>query len=465
MTAHSMTIPSAFPSLADIAADLRSGTTSSVDLTRECLQRITRFDPQFTAFIAVYADEALAAAQQADADLASGVDKGPLHGIPVALKDLFDMHGKPTTAGSPLLLTNEAQRDAEVVARLHKAGAIIVGKTHLVQFALGSWGTNEHMDTPRNPYGTADVTLAPGGSSSGSTVAVAANLVPWALGTDTGGSVRVPAAFCGIVGFKPTIDALPRQGVFPLSQSLDSVGILTRSVDDARICFDALKDGAQAGSPVLPASIRVGRLMPRELTTLQPDVASAYADNLEQLERAGFTLVPFEFPVPIEAFRSVTNAIMITEGAAANARFLTDPHAPIDTSVRPRLVAASTNLAVDYLNAQATTAEWKIQFAESMRKQGLAAVVMPTTACTAPRIEDVDHSVAPVHFTRPMNLLALCALSLPAGFDANGRPIGLQVVGGAWDDAQLLAVCAAMEEVVRPIAPTLHPTFQEVVHV
>ena len=177
-----MTIPSAFPSLADIAADLRSGTTSSVDLTAECLQRITRFDPQFTAFIAVYADEALAAAQQADADLASGVDKGPLHGIPVALKDLFDMQGKPTTAGSPLLLTNEAQRDAEVVARLHKAGAIIVGKTHLVQFALGSWGTNEHMDTPRNPYGTADVTLAPGGSSSGSTVAVAANLVPWALG-------------------------------------------------------------------------------------------------------------------------------------------------------------------------------------------------------------------------------------------------------------------------------------------
>lgn len=456
-------IPPAFPSLADIAADLRSGRTSSVDLTTECLQRITRFDPQFTSFIAVYSDEALAAAEQADADLASGVDKGPLHGIPVALKDLFDMQGKPTTAGSPLLLANEAKSDAEVVARLHKAGAVIVGKTHLVQFALGSWGTNEHMDTPRNPYGTTTTTLVPGGSSSGSTVAVAANLVPWALGTDTGGSVRVPAAFCGIVGFKPTIDALPRQGVFPLSQSLDSVGILTRSVDDARICFDALKDGAQAGSPVLPASIRVGRLMPRELTTLQPDVASAYADNLEQLERAGFTLVPFEFPVPIDAFKSVTNAIMITEGAAANARFLADENAPIDTSVRPRLVAASTNLAVDYLNAQATAAQWKTEFAESMRKQGLAAVVMPTTACTAPRIEDVDHSVAPVHFTRPMNLLALCALSLPAGFDANGRPIGLQVVGGAWDDAQLLAVAAAMEEVVRPINPTLHPAPQEAV--
>jgi aspartyl-tRNA(Asn)/glutamyl-tRNA(Gln) amidotransferase subunit A len=454
MTFQSIPIPAAFPSLAEIAIDLRSGKTSSLDLTRECLQRIARFDPELNCFISVFKTEALEAAAKADGELASGVDKGPLHGIPVALKDLFDMQGKATTAGSPLLLENVAKQDAEVVERLRRSGAVIVGKTHLVQFALGSWGTNQHMATPRNPRGSTETTLVPGGSSSGSTVAVAANLVPWALGTDTGGSVRVPAAFCGIVGFKPTIDALPRQGVFALSQSLDSVGILTRSIDDARICFETLREEQRVPASAPQWAKRVGHLLPQELLALQPDVARAYADNLAQLKSAGYTLVPFEFPVAIEAFKSVTNAIMITEGAAANARFLVDENAPIDSSVRPRLVAASATLAVDYLHAQSTAAEWKIQFAEAMNRLEIAAVVMPTTACTAPRIEDVDHSQAPVHFTRPMNLLALCALSLPASFDANSRPIGLQVVGRAWDDSRLLAVAASMENVVRPVNST-----------
>ncbi len=457
MTSLPIQIPLEFPPLADMAADLRSGRTSSVGLTKECLQRIARFDADLKCFIAVYADEALAAAERADRELVSGLDKGPLHGIPVALKDLFDIKAKPTTAGSPLLLRNDATKDAEIVERIHRAGAIIVGKTHLVQFALGAWGTNEHMETPRNPHGTTTTTLVPGGSSSGSAVAVAANLVPWALGTDTGGSVRVPAAFCGIVGFKPTIDALPRQGVFPLSQSLDSVGILVRSVDDARLCFETLQEEKQTRTSAHQPSTRVGRLLPQELEGLQPDVARAYADSLAQLERAGFTLVPFEFPVPIEAFKSVTNAIMITEGAAVHARFLDDEALLIDSSVRPRLVAARSTLAVDYLHAQALAAQWKIEFAESMRKLEIAAVVMPTTSCTAPKLEDVDHSQAPVHFTRPINLLALCALSIPAGTDAMGRPIGLQVVGGASDDKRLLAIAAAMEIAIRP----LNPTYQE----
>lgn len=460
MTSATLQIPAPFPSLADIAADLRSGTTSSVALTKDCLQRIAKFDTALGAFIAVYADEALTAAERADAQLASGVDLGPLHGIPLALKDLFDMKSKPTTAGSPLLLDNEAQEDAKVVERLHRAGAVIVGKTHMVQFALGSWGTNEHMGTPRNPYGTTTTALAPGGSSSGSAVAVAANLVPWALGTDTGGSVRVPAAFCGIVGFKPTIDALPRQGVFPLSDSLDSVGILTRSVEDARICFNALQADDQTSASAPPPSRRLGRLLPQELAALQPDVARSYADSLAQLEDAGFTLVPFEFPVSIEDFKPVTNAIMITEGAAANARFLNDETLPIDTSVRPRLVAAKANLAVDYLHAQTTAAEWKIQFANTMRRLDIAAVIMPTTAGTAPRVEDVDHSVAPVHFTRPINLLAICAISVPAGADAAGRPIGLQITGGAFDDTRLLAVAAEVEAAVSSLN-THHP---EAVH-
>lgn len=450
MTSDRLDIPAAFPSLTELAADLRAGRTSSVALTGESLRRIERYDPVFNSFIAVYHDEALAAAAAADRDLAAGIDKGPLHGIPVALKDLIDVKGRPTTAGSPLLLDNQATADAECVLRLQEAGAIIVGKTHLVQFALGSWGTNEHMDTPVNPHGNAGTTLVPGGSSSGSAVAVAANLVPWALGTDTGGSVRVPAAFCGIVGFKPTIDAISRKGVFALSDSLDSVGILSRSLEDARLCFDTLRDNPGRAAPEHADNKRLGFLQQDELNQLQTDVARNYRDQLARLQAAGYTLVPFKFPVRIEAFKSVTNAIMITEGAAVNAAYLLDASAPIDSSVRPRLVAAGKTLAIDYLAAQKQAAEWKIEFENSLRRLDIGAVVMPTTACTAPRVEDVDHGQAPVHFTRPMNLLALCAVSLPAGFDASARPIGLQVIGGSADDERLLVIAASVEKIVRP---------------
>lgn len=203
MTSAHQTRPPAFAPMAELSRALRTGETSSVILTRECLRRIAAHDAVFKSFLAVYEEEALAAAALADEELRAGRDRGPLHGIPLALKDLVNIQGKPTTAGSPLLSANIAQQDAAIVRRIADAGGVIVGKTHMVQFALGAWGTNTHMDTPRNPAGRATDTLVAGGSSSGSAVAVAAHLVPWAIGSDTGGSVRVPAAFCGIVGFKP----------------------------------------------------------------------------------------------------------------------------------------------------------------------------------------------------------------------------------------------------------------------
>ncbi len=441
-------LPPAFPSIAQLGADLRSGRTTSTALVRDCLERIAAHDGVFKSFIAVYAAQALAAAERLDAELCAGHDRGALHGIPVALKDLIDIQGQPTTAGSPLLADNVAGQDAAIVQRMHALGAIIIGKTHMVQFALGAWGTNAHMDTPRNPAGHAADTLVPGGSSSGSAVAVAARLVPWAIGSDTGGTVRVPAAFCGVVGFKPTIDALPRDGVYALSKTLDSLGLFASSVDDAQQCFGALA-GAGVGAAG-QGRLRIGVLPPDELTGLEPAVAQSLASSLAQLQAAGHELVAFRFPAPLAEFRAPTNAIMIAEGAAVNAAFLDDPALPMDPSVRPRLIAARSTSAVQYLQAQACALLWQQQFAREMDRLQLAAIAMPVTAMAAPRVQDVDHDVAPVHFSRPVNFLALCGISLPAGQDADARPIGLQLVGRAGQDHALLALAAAVAAVISP---------------
>ncbi|MBT2324316.1 amidase [Variovorax paradoxus] len=447
MNTKKQTMPAVFPPIAELAHALRSGETNSTTLTRECLRRIAAHDGHFHSFIKVYEQEALAAAGQADQEIAAGRWRGALHGIPVALKDLVDVRGKPTTAGSPLLQANIARHNAAIVERIRAAGGIIIGKTHMVQFALGAWGTNAHMGTPRNPAGGADDILVPGGSSSGSAVALAAHLVPWAVGSDTGGSVRVPAAFCGIVGFKPTIDALPRAGVYALSETLDSLGVLTSSVDDALQCAKALRLDVAASEPV---GKRIGCLEADELAPLEPAAARCLERNLQALERAGFTLVPFRFPAALAAFKEVTNAIMIAEGAAVNDRFLDDPSLPIDPSVRARLIAARSTTVVQYLQARDTAARWQQQFADEMTRLELSAIAMPVTPGPAPRIEDVDHNLAPVHFTRPVNFLSLCGISLPAGEDDQARPIGLQLVGQAGQDFALLAVAAQAEAALRP---------------
>jgi len=448
MSAHHL--PAPFASIAQLGADLRSGRSTCTALVRDCLERIAAYDGVFKSFIAVYAVQALADAARLDAELRAGHDRGALHGIPVALKDLVDIQGQATTAGSPLLLRNIAAQNAAIVERIHALGGIIIGKTHLVQFALGAWGTNSHMDTPRNPAGHVADTLVPGGSSSGSSVAVAARLVPWSIGSDTGGSVRVPAAFCGVVGFKPTIDSLPRQGVYPLSKTLDSLGLFANSVQDAQLCFRALA-GAGVEAPQ-PGRLRIGVLPDDELSTLEPAVAQSLARSLAQLQAAGHVLVPFRFPAPLAQFRAPTNAIMIAEGAAVNHAFLDDPALPMDASVRPRLVAARATTAAEYLQAQATAVLWQQQFAGEMDRLQLDAIAMPVTAMAAPRVHQVDHDIAPVHFSRPVNFLALCAISVPAGHDEDARPIGLQLVGRAGHDPALLALAAAVAAAISPVS-------------
>lgn len=431
-----------------MSAALESGALTSVAIVSACLERIRAEDNWLHAFSAVYEEEALAAAAACDLMIRAGYKLGPLHGIPVAVKDLVDIAGKPTTGGSPLFASRIAHRSASIVERLHAAGAIIVGKTHMVQFALGAWGTNEHMGTPRNPWDH-QVHRTPGGSSSGSAVAVAAGLVPLSIGTDTGGSVRVPAAFCGITGFKATAGCMDTTGVLPLSTTLDSIGVFARSAGDAALLHavlageQAIVDSAPVGKPF--AGLRLARLDGVDLDDVEPDVRAAYLAALAVFERGGAQVTVVAMPRPLDTFAQTASAIMLSEGAAEYGELTADATVPVDASVRPRLAAGMKVTAVQYVRAMRQRIEWKHEFARLLAR--FDALVTPTTLATAIPLDEVDHGQAPVRYTRLLNLLDMCGVSLPAGLDHRGLPIGIQIGAIEGHDAQLLQIATSFQSV------------------
>lgn len=424
--------------LAELADRLRRRELQAEEAVRAYLSRIDALDGWLHAYVAVYAEEALDAARAVDLQRAAGVDLGPLHGVPIALKDIIDIAGKPTSIGSPIHANTVAHRSADLVVRLRRAGAIILGKTHMVQFAMGAWGPNEHMGTPRNPWDDA-VHRIPGGSSSGSAVAVAGRLAPVAIGTDTGGSVRVPASYCGITGLKPTVGRIDATGVVTLSQTLDSVGIFAHSAADTRIVFDALAPAAlgewaeSIDAPRFSASgLTLGRLPDAYLENVQPEMLSAYADSLALFRELGARIVTVAPPVSLDAFKAVTGDIMMTEGVASFEREMTDLSLPVDGSVRPRLLAALDVPARRYLAA--LRERDRLQAEMEARLRGIAGLLTPTTLTTALPLTEVDHGNAPVQYTRIGNLLQMCGVSLPNGRDAAGLPTGLQILCPGGDD-------------------------------
>ena len=322
-----------FPSLISMGQMLRNGLCTSVDLTQFALRRIEELDRRLHAFVEVYASEALSAAEAADRLLQAGHWLGPLHGVPVALKDNIDVKGKVSHAGSTLLGGRIADSDAAIAHRLLQSGSVIIGKTHMVEFALGAWGTNEYMGTPRNPWGQSEH-LSPGGSSSGSAVAVAAGMVPLAIGTDTGASVRVPASLCGVTGLKPTIGRLPSQGVVPLSTTLDSVGILAATAEDAALMFATLTGDetafpkiqqAEGRSPTL-RGLRVGVLADAELEGLQPEIQFAFRRALALFKEQGATLRTLSLPSALDDLADVQSTIMLSRRPRAG---VTWPRTPL----------------------------------------------------------------------------------------------------------------------------------------
>lgn len=439
-----------FPSLVSMGQMLREGLCTSVDLTEHALRRIEALNERLHAFVAIHADEALASARAADSLRRAGHCLGPLHGVPVALKDNIDMRGKPSTAGSTLLADRLAEGDAWITQRLLACGAVIVGKTHMVEFALGAWGANAFMGAPRNPWG-ASQHLSPGGSSSGSAVAVASGMVPLAIGTDTGASVRVPAALCGITGLKPTIGRLPSDGVVPLSTTFDSVGVLSQTAEDAALMFATLTgddtaysqaDRASGDQPKLQG-LRVGVLEGADLEDLQPEILVAYQRAVATFVAEGASTRTLKFPARFDEFADVQSTIMLSEAAASWGHLAANEALQMDPSVRPRILAGGKITAEQYVLAGRRREALKRAFQAALGD--LDVFLTPTAQWTARPLAGVDHGKPPVRYARIGNCLDLCGISVQMGEDHDGLPIGLQIAGATNADAQILRVARAFQ--------------------
>jgi len=438
------------PTLAKLAADLAAGRTTSRALVDEALARIA--DPAGEGkrvFVKVYADAARTAAEAQDRLRAAGYVASPLAGIPVSIKDLFDVAGEVTLAGSKALDdAPPAKADAPIVARLKGAGAVIIGRTNMTEFAFSGVGINPHYGTPGNPYNRS---LIPGGSSAGAPVSVADGMAAMAIGTDTGGSVRIPAALCGLVGFKPTQYRVPRDGTVPLSTTLDSVGPIGVSV----ACC-ALTDAIMAGEPrelptaIPPGGLRLGIPQTVMLDDLEASVAAAFEQAVSALARAGARIV--ELPLEMlddSAKINIKGGLPVAEAFAWHEKLIERRGEDYDPRIRTRIARGRDMTAAEYIRLIGARADFIRRF--DAETETFDALVMPTVPMTAPLIaafaRDEDYARLNLKLLRNtaiVNFLDRCALSLP--IEAPGSaPVGLMVVGRHGEDRQLLAIGGGIE--------------------
>ncbi len=455
MTASANSLP--YQPAVQLAQAIASRELRSGELVELLLARIAHHDAKLHAFIDVYADDARAAAAAADLAIGAGHAVGPLHGIPVALKDLIDMEGRITTGGSKAWAERVSPVTATLAKRLIAAGMIVIGKTHTVEFAMGGWGTNQHMGTPWNPWDPRQH-RAPGGSSAGSGVAVAAGMVPWAIGTDTGGSVRLPAGWCGLTGLKTTVGRVSVHGILPLSPTLDTPGPMCRTVEDAAVLFNVIhgpdpEDPATLGHGVddpLPsldagiAGLRLARMPEAERDGVQSDVLEAYDASLEVLSRLGARIVDVRLPLPFSDMAVILGKIIGAEGYTLVGKLVEDADLPLDDDVRPRILIGKDMSARDYLLALEERDRIKASYREALLH--VDALLTPTIATTAPTVESIDQSTTPAFFTRVANLLDYCALALPNGIDRNGLPISFQIICRGFEEALALRIGRAYEQ-------------------
>ena len=434
-----------------LSAGLAARRFSPVDIVEACLARIDALEPRLQAFVEVYRDDARMAAEGADKAIRSGHSVGPLHGIPIALKDLVELEGRVATGGSAVWRHRVAQRTATLAKKLIAAGMIVIGKTHTVEFAYGGWGTNQHMGTPWNPWDAA-THRTPGGSSSGSGVAVAARMVPCAIGTDTGGSVRLPAAWCGITALKTTIGRISTYGVLPLSQTLDTPGPMTRSIEDCALLMQAMQ-GADPGDlhtlalpPSLPmanlrrgvAGLRLARMADSERDGVDTEMLAAYDRSLDVLAALGAEIVDLALPRSVRAYGGLAGRIMSAEAYAFVGDIVDNNDAPVDEAIRPRVRAGAAISSRQYLDALAEREVLKQEFA--MAIADVDALLTPATMTPAIPVADVDQNSTPAFFTRWVNFLDLCGVAVPNGFTAAGLPLSLQVTCRGGDEATALRI-------------------------
>jgi Asp-tRNA(Asn)/Glu-tRNA(Gln) amidotransferase A subunit family amidase len=444
--------------LADVAELLRRGEISPVELAERALERVSTHDAELNLFQLVLADRAMDAARRAEEEIRRGDHRGPLHGVPVAVKDLFQMRDTVTTAGSIIHVEGSTDTDAAAVERLQEAGAVIVGKTRLSEFAYWPGSTNPHYGSTRNPV---DPEHDAGGSSSGSAAAVATGCVYAALGTDTGGSVRIPAALCGVVGHKPTFGRASLAGCVPLAWSLDHVGPLTRSVEDASLVLevlaghdpqdartragsdyrtpDAIRRAASAGGADL-AGVRVGVMAAdgsgQELGSGEA-LAAWHASN-ERLRERGATLVDVDLS-DMHVLWRVASLTLAVEAAAYHARSLRRHYDRYGRFCRGRLVGAFAYGFDDMLRAQRVRARLRERWSRLWDRCDVLST--PSQPDVAPLLG----VAASTRYTNPFNALGWPAVSVPYGAGKGGLPLGTQIAGKPWDDGTVLRVAAALE--------------------
>jgi aspartyl-tRNA(Asn)/glutamyl-tRNA(Gln) amidotransferase subunit A len=450
--------------LTGLAAAIAARKISSVDATGACLDRIRRLDGRLRAFITLDAEGALARARALDAELAAGRRRGPLHGVPLAYKDLCHVRGLPTSCGTKTAEYFTSEVECTAVTRLTTAGAVTLGKLNMSELALGPFGDNPHhgdVDNPRKPGHVA------GGSSSGSGAAVAAGLAYGALGSDTGGSIRLPAACCGIVGVKPTYGRVSRAGVMPLSWSLDHLGPMTRTVRDAALMLEIVaghdpRDATSSPRPVdgllmalerPPAGIRVALPENYYFDGVAPEVRAAVETAARVLASLGASVETRRLPDPALLI-DVANLLSRSESAAIHARVARDRPHELGAAVRSRLEVGFHIPAHDYLQAARLRARLAREFVSEVFAE-TDLILAPTIAepppalaiATAGPVTEIVRRMGQFsRLTRPFNALGLPVAALPCGVSADGRPLGLQIVGRPFDEATVLRVAHAYEQ-------------------
>ena len=453
-------IPGALEDLVGAARRVADGEVSPVELTSACLERIAGIDAQVNAFITVTADAAIEEARVAERARIRGEPGGPLAGVPIALKDLFDTSGVRTTAGSRFFAERVPDRDAAVVQKLRTAGAVLLGKLNMHEWALGVTNDNPHYGACRNPWALDRIT---GGSSGGSAAALAAGMCFGSLGSDTGGSIRIPASLCGVVGLKPTYGRVSLRGVVPLSWSLDHAGPMARRVSDVALLLEVIAghDPADPGSAHVAtdeyrtrledgiSGWRIGVVADESLREIEPDVRARVRQAVDVLALAGARLETFAAPDLLDAAR--LNGLMTTADAETFHRERMERQ-PDDfgQDVLARLRRGAAYGATDYAHARRQQTILRRTFSSWFVEHGgmFDAVVLPTTPCTAPRIAGLDAvATAPVltRLTAPFNFTGLPAMSVPCGLTPEGLPVGLQIVGAPWAERRVLRVGRAYE--------------------
>ena len=444
-------ISSAFLPVHALAADVAAGRLSPVDLVDDYLNRIERLEPKLRAFVSVNTANARLAAEAADKAIRSGHAVGPLHGIPIAIKDLVEIKGEVAMGGTAAWRNRIAPQTATLMRKLAAAGMINLGKTHTVEFAYGGWGTNQHLGTPWNPW-DANTHRTPGGSSSGSGVAVAARMAPWAIGTDTGGSVRIPAAWNGITGLKTTIGRISTFGVLPLSPTLDTPGPIARDIEDAALLLTVLQGVDPRDRHTLSVhdvdpmaslrrgvkGLRLGRLPRGERDGIDAEVLTAYDRSVDSLASLGAEIVDLTLHARFADLGAINGRIMSAEAYAALSYLVDDNSQPLDQDVRPRVRAGAAISLRDYLTALAERERLKVTF--NAATEGVDALLTPTAVTPAIPVTSIDQNLTPAMLTRWVNFLDLCAAAVPNGFTAGGLPTSLQIVGRAYAEPLVLRI-------------------------